>query len=89
MTVAEINENDVILKLSKSEAVVLFEWLSRNWERTQWKNDDLFLDPAEKKILILLENNLANVLSEPFDRDYPSIVSRFYREILPDSDVCP
>ncbi len=66
------------------EGLILFEWLSRNWERSQWENEDLFSDPAEKQLLMWLESDLASVLKEPFDLKYHEILSEYYRKIVPD-----
>ncbi len=85
MTSAHHGEGKSIqLSLSKDEALVLFEWLSRNWEKTHWTNDELFSDPAEKQLLIWLESDLGRLLAEPFDPKYRELLSRSYRAIVPE-----
>ncbi len=83
MTEAFIENEQFVLKLSRSESLVLFEWLSRNWERTQWNDEHAFVDPAEKQILIWIENELQKLLAEPFDPKYKEIITKSYREIVP------
>jgi len=83
MTVASIENDQVFIKLSRPEALVLYEWLSRNWERTQWNDEKSFRDPAEKQMLIWIENDLEKILVEPFDKNYDEIISKCYRDLVP------
>lgn len=85
MTSASLENEDIILKLSKSEALVLFEWLSRNWEQTQWKELS-FSDPAERQLLMWLENDLKKILVEPFDEKYKEIITKCYRNVVPNPE---
>ena len=58
--------DDIALKLSHDEALVLFEWLSQFNKR-----DDLaFADQAEQRVLWDVEAMLEAVLVEPFGGDY-------------------
>ncbi|GHU14959.1 hypothetical protein AGMMS50225_27810 [Betaproteobacteria bacterium] len=83
MTSAILKGEDIQLTLSKSEALVLFEWLSRNWEKMHWEDDKLFVDPAEKQLMIWLEGDVSRLLTEPFDSKYREILSKAYRDLVP------
>jgi hypothetical protein len=83
MTSASMKGGDIQLILSKSEALVLFEWLSRNWEKTHWVDGKLFIDPAEQQLMIWIEGELARILSEPFDPKYRDILNKSYRDLVP------
>jgi hypothetical protein len=56
-------ERNVILELSRDEALVLFEWLSRFHE----DESRTFEDQAEQRVLWNLEAMLEKTLVEPFD----------------------
>lgn len=84
MTSATLGKAGINLSLSRQEALVLFEWLSRNWEKTHWKSTELFADPAEKQLLIWIENDLATLLEETFDQDYRRIMESSYRALVPE-----
>jgi hypothetical protein len=86
MTSAAMKGDDIQLVLSKSEALVLFEWLSRNWEKTHWKDDKLFIDPAEQQLMIWIEGELARILNEPFDLRYRDILNESYRNLVPNPE---
>lgn len=86
MTSAAIDEDKINVSLSRQEALILFEWLSRNWEKTNWESEELFADPAEKQLLIWLENDLASLLGDVFDQDYRAILSSAYRALVPDKE---
>jgi hypothetical protein len=64
-----------VVKLSRDEALVLFEWLSRTEELT---NDfgDLVEDRAEQVALWNLSCILERVLVEPFSPEYEELVNR-------------
>ena len=86
MTSAESTGNKISLNLSRAEALVLFEWLSRNWEKTHWDDSRLFVDPAERQVLIWLEADLAKLISETFNNEYAVLIQKSYREVLPDPE---
>ncbi len=86
MMEASFEDESISIELSKSEALVLFEWLSRNWERTQWDDEAVFRDIAEKQILILLEGSLQKILAEPFDENYSEIIVKCYRDVIPNPE---
>ena len=86
MTSAVASEDGIKILLSRHEAIVLFEWLSRNWVKDNMGCDELFNDPAEKQLLIWLDNDLAPLLSEVFDEKYHEVVRLAYREVVPDKE---
>jgi hypothetical protein len=59
-----VDQDEVVVRLSRDEALVLFEWLSRTDEAT---NDfgDLVEDQAEQRALWNLTSFLEGVLVEP------------------------
>ena len=63
--------NEVILKLSSDEAIVLLEWLS---EFNKLEQSSLFQDKAEQRVLFDLEAVLEEVNSEIFKSDYEDIL---------------
>ena len=77
-------DGDVRIDLTKSQAIVLFEWLSRNWEVGCLQGEDSFADPSEKQVLMWLEGALQRTLSEPFDAQYHRILNSAKREVVPD-----
>ena len=61
-----MTEGKVTLQLSRDEALVLFEWVSRfNKTRTP-----AFEDQAEERVLWDLEARLESELVEPLRKDY-------------------
>ena len=75
---SESPENSpVVLRLSKSEALVLFEWLARSNETEQLR----FENDAEQVVLWRLEGLLESTLVEPFLPDYKEIVARAWARI--------
>jgi hypothetical protein len=64
---------EVAVTLSRDEALVLFEWLTRTDERT---NDfgDLVENQAEQRALWNLTALLERVLAEPFSPEYRELV---------------
>jgi len=67
------NANYLNLKLTKSESLVLFEFLSRFNEEEQ---EEFFEDQAEQRVLWDLECILEKQLSEPFRKDYKKLVEK-------------
>ena len=63
--------NDISIKFSKDEALVLFEFFSRfNTE----EHKDIFQDQAEEKTLWIIEGQLEKILVEPFMPNYQDII---------------
>lgn len=63
--------DETTIKLSKDEALVLFEFLSRINEK---ELKEIFEDQAEQKTLWILEGQLEKQLVEPFKPDYKDII---------------
>lgn len=62
----------VQLELSREEAPVLFDWMSRFDER----KDVVFEDSAEQRVLWDIECMLESALVEPLQPDYNELVAR-------------
>lgn len=61
-----IKEVKVTLELTADEALVLFEWLSR----FNQKNDVMFEDAAEQRVLFDLESKIESSLTAPLEANY-------------------
>jgi hypothetical protein len=64
-------EKEIEIKLTKDEALVLFEFLSRF---NQADNNAIFEDQAEQKTLRTIEGQLEKILVEPFKPDYLDMI---------------
>ena len=64
-------DNKINIYLSKDEAIVLFEFLSRF---NQKENNNIFEHLAEERVLLSIECLLEKELSEPFNKDYNKIL---------------
>lgn len=62
----------VHVELSRDQALVLFEWLSR-FDKS---GDPSFVDPGEQAVLWVLEGILESNLSEQFRPDYSDLVAQ-------------
>lgn len=69
MDASEGQDAIVYLRLSRAEALVLFEWLHRH-EDEDVRLDRLVEDPAERVVLWSLSGALEALLPEPFALDY-------------------
>ena len=69
-----IDANGVVLQLTRSEALVLFEWLSSEDPRPGYKTSAQ--PSAELTLLWLLEGALESLLPEPFEGNYAEVVQR-------------
>ncbi|MEP7253250.1 MAG: hypothetical protein ABI683_12745 [Ginsengibacter sp.] len=78
-----MESNQIIIKLSKDEALVLFKFLSRFNEND---NKEVFQDQAEEKALWIIEGELQKILVEPFMPNYQDITKEA-RNIIRDADV--
>ena len=65
-------EKEIEIKLTKDEALVLFEFLSRF---NQADHHAIFEDQAEQKALWTIEGQLEKILVEPFKPDYLDIIT--------------
>ena len=66
-----MESNEITIKLTKDEALVLFEFLSRFNEND---NKEIFQDQAEEKTLWIIEGQLEKILVEPFMPNYQDII---------------
>ncbi len=73
-----MTSENVILTTSKSEAIVLFDFLVRFNKQVP---KELFVDQAEQRVLWNLEAYLEKQLTEPFLDNYPEIVERAREEL--------
>lgn len=62
----------VFLELTKEEAIVLFDWISRLNEE---EKPELFRDQAEERVLWDVEASIEKVISETFKSNYAEILS--------------
>lgn len=67
-----MTETKLHLSLSREEAVVFFEWLSR-FNKAEGVT---FEDQAEQRVLWDLEASLESRLVEPFDPNYAELLAR-------------
>lgn len=73
------NENkNIVITLSKYEALVLLEWLHNFNEE---KHPALFQDQAEQRVLWDMEAELETVVSNTFDSNYQEILSKARQRI--------
>ncbi len=75
-----MTEDDVTIRLSRQEALVLFEFLTRADEREEL----VFEDQAEQWVLWDIEAQLDKILVEPFRPDYEECL-RKARDAVRDS----
>ncbi len=68
----------VRLELTLSEALVLYDWLTRATQRP----DDELGDPAERRVLWDLECSLERVLVAPLAADYAERLTEAKAEVL-------
>lgn len=61
----------VVFELSKEEAIVLFDWLTRF---NEIENIELFNDESEKRVLFDMESLLERELTEPLKSNYLEIL---------------
>jgi hypothetical protein len=66
-----VSDRDVVLTLTRPEAVVLFDWLAR----TDASRSLQFEDDAEQKVLWTIEAQLEKILTEPFSPEYTRLLS--------------
>ena len=74
------NEQDsrtVVLRLTRAEALVLFEWLTRVDASGNLPIEDL----AEQQVLWQLEGQLEATLLEPLDPDYKLVLEAARNEV--------
>jgi len=75
--------NQLNIALTKDEAIVLFEFLTRFNEK---EDDSLFEDQSEQNVLWNIECILEKELHEPFKKNYNDIL-KFARENVRDNQT--
>ena len=65
-------EEKVRLELSREEALVFFEWLTR-FNKAE---DKTFEDQAEQRVLWDIEGMLESALAEPFEPEYGDLLAQ-------------
>jgi len=68
-----MEKKEISLKLTKDEALILFEFVSRFNEND---NKEIFNDQAEEKIFCVIEGQLEKILVEPFMPNYQNIIQQ-------------
>ncbi len=69
----EVEPDNVVFRLSASEALVLFDWLGRTSEQDA---PVPFVDQAEQRVLWNLENLLEAILVSPLRVDYDELLAQ-------------
>jgi hypothetical protein len=67
----------IYLRLTRAEALVLFEWVAR----VGAAGDLLVEDPAEQQVLWRIEGQLESKLSEPLGPEYKEAVEAARKEV--------
>lgn len=73
-----MNKEKINIKLSKDEAIVLFEWIS-SVDFDSFKG--IFNDDSERKVLFDILSNLEDVLTEPFLENYKKLLKESRRRL--------
>lgn len=63
---------EVVLRLTRDEALVLFDWIVR----FNTREGESFSDPAEQRVLWDIEALLESTLVEPFDPQYVRLLAQ-------------
>lgn len=66
-----MSDRDVVLTLTRPEALVFFDWLAR----TDPSRSLQFEDDAEQKVLWAVEAQLEKILTEPLSPEYKRLLS--------------
>jgi hypothetical protein len=66
-----MSNGEVLIKLSRAQALVLFEWLA-----TLESQPPPFKHPAEEHVLWKIAGQLESILVEPFERNYDELLSQ-------------
>ena len=66
-----IQGKKVILELTADEGLVVFEWLAR----FNQKDDVVFEDSAERRVLFDLESKLESSLAAPLESNYKDLLA--------------
>jgi len=71
-------KEELNIRLTKDEALVLFEFVSR---LNETEHKELFQDQSEQKMMWLIEGQLQKILVEPFRPDYKDIIDNARNKI--------
>lgn len=74
--------NDVEIRLTPDEALVLFEFLSRSSDSDEWRVEDQAEKGALENLVCLLEKQLV----EPFDPDFAGLLQAARRRLCNKDD---
>jgi hypothetical protein len=69
-----MNGDDITLKLSRAEAIVLFEWLA-----SIESHGPVFKHISQENVLARIEGQLESILVEPFAPNYKELVDEATR----------
>ena len=72
-----MSDDGIALKLTKAEALVLFDWLARTDAAEALHCED----PAEQQVLWRIEGQLEKTLVEPLRPDYVQLVVEARRQV--------
>lgn len=72
-----VTDETIGLNLTRAEALVLFDWLSR----CDGSGSFGFEDDAEQKVLWVVEAQLERVLTEPLSPDYRELLASARRRV--------
>lgn len=72
-----MSEQNTLLRLTRAQALVLFEWLARVSESGTLQYED----PAEQDVLWELEAQLERTLTEPLASNYSELLDAARREV--------
>jgi hypothetical protein len=75
-----MKQEDVVLRLGKHEALVLFEWIAG----LEVKAKAVFQHASEERVLWKLQGQLESTLSEPFAANYVDILAEARRMVESD-----
>jgi hypothetical protein len=70
-------EKTVTLTLTRAQALVLFEWLSRNDSAESFS----FEDSAEQQVVWTVEGQLESTLVEPLAKNYKGLLEEAREEV--------
>jgi hypothetical protein len=78
---AVADSDDVLVRMTHAEALVLFEWIHRKEDEDD-RHDHLGLvDGAERAVLWSISGALESLLVEPFRQDYRDLVEAARAEV--------
>lgn len=73
-----MSKNEINIKLTRNESLVLFEFLRRIDEQ---EDLNIFVDQAEERVLWNIESKLEENLNEIFKKDYLDIIQKAREDV--------